>query len=230
MRASFNFGYVEPNNTSEPTQSISTGRYSLSARSNVPFVQLQGAGGFVKAFTWGEIVEVPDGEICVIKNVSFHGGDIVLNAGCDYDNRPARITVPVSLVDFDVGGTDYVTGVFPADVRCARRAYCTVQGSVSPLVVAADCFVVGKRFDGSHNTDSTITIGILTQEPGSGYQNNFDIPGGIDFGLLPLGQNAIDGDDSRPMALLTTANIYLGPVADLQFPEGRRNAYYILEY
>lgn len=234
--ASFDIGFVNANQSSQAT--LSAGVYSLSARSNVPFVTLVGRSGFQKTFSWGEIVEVPHKEQCTVKNSSFHSGDIFINGGADYDTRPAAISVPVP-VNLRLGlalGTCW-TPDYPADVRMARRAYFSmnafVEDEIDPgSIISAT--VLGKRVDGSHNTTNDTTLAAV--EPGTGYSSLYDLPHASALGLIPLGFSAMLGDDTRPHILLTTAQIYLLPVH--AFHRGSSSggdsenftAYYVMEY
>lgn len=231
-QASFDFGYIPPNQSSQGT--LSTGLYSLSSRSNVPYAALVGRSGYYKEFSWGEIVEVPKREQCTVKNASYHGGDVVINAGADYDTRPARITVPVPIVQahFPEGGfippsVLFWTGEFPADVRLARRAYITINILTEDAPgMGLQVITLGKRFDGSHNTQN-MTTGSFA--PGTGYYEETVLPPGSAWGLFPLGKGAAPGDDSRPMALLTTGQVYYFPI-DNATGILHDNAYYIMEY
>ena len=233
--ASLNIGYVGPNQGSEA--GISGGTWSLSARSTVPFVTFAGQGGFQKTFSWGEIVEIPKNERVSVVNGSFHGGDIYLNSGADYDNRPARVTVPVHIVPIAFAETNYLTGEFPADVRMARRAYMVLDAYVfdedNPNS-GADGLIIGRIVDGSHQTFNEIDPQVFPGA-GTGYVDSIQFPPLTDVGLIPLGQMAAYSDDTRPMALLTTAQVYLTPPARFikssSFGEDNEyNAYYVLEY
>lgn len=228
--ATFDIGYVGPNQSSQATLS-GPGVFSLSSRSNVPYVALIGRSGFQKVFSWGEIVEIPQHEQCTVKNASYHGGDIVINGGADYDTRPACITIPVPTLSVEIEGEadPFLSGEFPADVRMARKAY-FVMDAHTGLVNTVEAVVIGKRQDGSHNTFNQINF-----EPGTGYQEQFLIPIHTDFGLIPLGKGSVYGGDPHPMALLTTARVFLSPIADIQGdpdPDNPNsfNAYYVVEY
>jgi len=224
-KAAFEFGYIAPNQMGN--QQLSSGTYSLSSRSNVPYVTLVGSGGNTKTFSWGEIVTIPDGEACSVKNSSFHGGDIFINAGCDDANRPARITVPVQMENQTFGETDIIRTSYPADVRMARRAYLVID-AVTQGLTAPEATIIGKRYDGSHNTDSQLPN--LLSEPGAGYENVLEFVVPEEIGPIPLGQGANYSDDTRPHALLTTAEVYLTPPDNFDFAGSVRNAYYIIEY
>lgn len=229
-KTSYICGYVQPSGQSN--QRLGCGVYSLSARSNVPFVRIQGRT-VDKTITWGEIAEVPFGELCSVTNASWHGGDIFINGGCDYDNKPARITVPVPFaqgVGILVG--QWVPG-YPADVRTARRAYLCFDAT-SPAADPSIVTVLGQRFDGSHNTSNEIdaALGI----PGAGYIDSHAVPLNTLIGIIPLGHLALLGGDGRPHTLLTTAlpvvenNVILGPTIPPVPPLTTPNAYYTMEY
>lgn len=230
----YDMGFFQPNELSQ--KKLSPGRYSLSSLSNVPFVIFQGASGYAKKFSWGEIVEVPMGQMVTVQNASYHGGDIVINGGCDYFNRPARITVPVpmDLVTVIDGGEPetFWQPRYPADVRLARRAY-----FIGNFAANADdpSFVtlVGKAFERSHNTGNELS----SLELGAGYQKYFSLPAAFAPGPIALGpQTTFDGvyigDDSRPHGLLTIAQVYLSDniqINNLVNPDVF-NAYWVMEY
>jgi hypothetical protein len=225
--AGFDIGYVGPNQNS--STALSAGSYTLSARSNVPFVSLVGRGGFKKIFTWGETVKVPHKEMCTVRNESFHGGDIYINAGCEETNRPARITVPVPFTN--VGGA--WEPLFPADVRLARRAFLYFDAYVSANPpFSSTITILGLRTDGSHKTSNEISLITSPFKPGSGYVDARVIPV---FTLLepqPLGHLAGPPGDTTPHALLTTAAAYLTVSHLTLAPTGDNlpNAYYSMEY
>ncbi len=222
-KTSFNFGFLQPN---EPASgSLSTGIYSLSARSNVPFARLIGKG-IDKIFTWGETVEVPKGEICTVRNASFHAGDLFINSGCDLDNRPARITIPVPFTETTTfADSSWRTGSYPVDVRMARRAYLAIDASVDAEEDDFTLYITGQRLDGSHNTqDQIVPLGVT----GAGYVESFTFIAGLPFGLIPLGKLSMIGDDTRPHTLLTIATIYIPET--MVFPGTTPTAYYTVEY
>jgi hypothetical protein len=237
-RASYDIGYLGPND--ESVYKLGAGMYSLSSRSNVPYVTLVGAGGFNKTFSWGEIVEVPLNQSCAVKNSSYHGGDIFINGGCDYDNAPARITVPCGVDTIELFERNFVYTPMPADCRRARRAYFHIDalniGSEDQLYL--NVIAVGQRLDGSHFTDNEIraTSGLFpANTPGVGYQESHLVSFQEMIGPIPLGQNASIGDDTRPHALLTIAQVYLTPPENIQYVHDLdavplRNCYYTLEY
>lgn len=223
--AQFDCGFVNPSAISN--QRLSTGVYSLSSRSNVPYVKLEGQN-MNKIFSWGEIVEVGPGQQVTVKNASYHAGDIIINGGCDYDNRPARITVPVSWTN----DATLFTPNYPCDVRMARRAYMCISARTA---AAASVLVerYGARLDGSHNTASQVNA----PRVGTGYDEALIIPAGTDLGLLSLGHFApIIGDDSRPHCLLDVAYIGFFDITNLVVYTNAPgqpttpNTYYVIEY
>lgn len=107
--------------------------YSLSVRSNVPYIRLLGGSTSQKVFSWNEQIIVPPGEMVTVANDSFHKGDIIINSGApDWGAKPSRITVPVPLVR---NNQDDFLGEFPLDCRRARRAYIGgfPSGSTTPV-------------------------------------------------------------------------------------------------
>jgi hypothetical protein len=198
------------------SQQLSAGLYSLSTQSNIPYATLIGDGGTEKTFSWGEVVEVPDGGCSKIKNACFHEGNVVINSGADWGAKPARITVPVPL-DYNAQ-TDIYRARFPADVRSARAAWLVVNIAADVAPIAAIVQGMVKRtFE--HNTTAN--------SPG-GYTKTETIAAGTLLNYLPLGFGAT-GAENRAMALLDTAHpISIGPVAN--FGAFNENAYYVMEY
>lgn len=232
--AGFDLGFFEPNAISQ--KKLSAGRYTLSSQSNVPYVVFIGASGYTKRFSWGEVVEVPKDQMVTVRNDSYHAGDIIINQGCDYFNRPARITVPVpmDLVTIIDGGVPetFWQPRYPADVRLARRAY-FVGNWASNALDPSFMTIVGKAFDRSHNTGNELS----NLERGAGYQKFDTIPAGFAPGPIAMGaqttfSGVYIGDDSRPHCLLTIAQIYLSDniqIQNLVNPDVF-NAYWVMEY
>ena len=79
--------------------SIGPGIYSLGTRSTVPYIQIKGTNGFNKIASWGELIEVPKGQLATVANASHHAGDIFLNQGEEPGNMPARITIGTPFVE-----------------------------------------------------------------------------------------------------------------------------------
>lgn len=230
-KTSFALGFILPNQVS--SQRLSTGVYSLSSRSNIPYARLLGKG-IDKVFSWGEIVEVPSGQICSVYNASYHAGDLFINGGCDTDNKPARITVPVPFDDGAsriIAGKQYFVPTYPADVRMARRAYLCIDAKVKNLPVGGttSILVIGIRIDGSHNTENEIQA-TAVNETGSGYLNGIVVPWATALNNVPLGHCTTLGDDTRPHTLLTTAEPLIENTAVPNGGTANLNAYYTMEY
>lgn len=250
-------GYVDPNKLSS-TQ-VGPGLYSLNKRSNVPYVGLIGSAGFRKVISWGEVAEVPCGQLVTVSNASFHGGDIFINKGPDMCNRPSRITVPVPFV---LGNITTPEGVetawnssFPCDTRAAKRAYLNVDATVnlldneglsgSPITA----FIRGRRLDGSMKTENSLSQFAAPFGPGVGFLSAISIPVAADMNYIPLGQGASFGDDTRPHNMLDAGDVFFligGPATPLSdvmtwpastgvfgFPTGQAAApgtWYVIEY
>jgi hypothetical protein len=212
-------GYVGPGERSN--YQLGPGLYSLNRRANVPFVQFIGSAGFRKVFSWGEITEVPEGQLVTVGNASYHGGDIFLNRGADMCNRPSRITVPVpyKLITFtqeDVSTAMWVCS-YPCDTRAAKRAYLNVDAFVNPLGPEGGgpltAFIRGRRLDGSMNTVSSLQAFTPPFGPAVGFFSAISYPVLTDLNYIPFGQGADMGDDTRPHNLLDAGDIFffLGP-------------------
>lgn len=211
-KVSFSGGYAQPNQESNLT--LAEGVYSLSSRSNLPYVEFLGAGGFQKTISWGEQVVVPCGQLVKVKNASYHAGNVVINAGIEEMPVPARITVPVPI---DSEGSEFGTAAtrFLFDVRRAKRAY-LYMGGIGALTVT----VVG-RTTSTHDTAN----GIISPNQGSGYQQDHLVGPAVQIPPIPLGFLAPMGDDTRPMALLDSVLVTFD-VAFLPSP----TAYFVAEY
>lgn len=205
-------GYVEPNAKSN-TQ-VGCGIYSLSKRSNVPFVEFVGSSGYRKTISWGEYIEVPRGQVVTVGNASYHGGDIFINKGRDGDNRPSRITVPVPFIRTRVQVSEVVEDAwvskFPCDTRSAKRAYLNIDASASNengnfLRV----FVRGRRLDGSMKCSNPLSQYVTPFGPGVGFLGELDFPNNTQLSYIPLGQGAIATDDTRPHNLLDAGDVFM---------------------
>lgn len=246
-------GFVQPQVPSQ-TQ-LGPGVYSLSKRSNVPFVALVGSSGYRKVISWGELVEVPCGQLVTVWNASYHAGDIWINKGRDENNCPARITVPVRFqevtVDVVEGESNAWTPLYPCDTRSARRAYLCIDARVNPNFPALPVFIRGRRLDGSMNTDNSLAEYDPPYGPGVGFLCALSYTGGQALTYIPLGLNASPDDDTRPHNLLDAGDVFilLGDGTDLVtafdwpasvggefsdvFPESPApapGAWYVLEY
>ena len=212
-RTTFAAGYIDPNKQGQIR--LTEGLYSLNNRSNVPFVELIGSGGFRKMFTWGEIAEIPPGQTCAVSNASFHGGDIFINKGEDICNKPERITVPVRFqtVAFERSNVaNYVyQAIYPCDVRGARRAYLCMDAMIDEQyeMQQLNVFIRGRQQGGTMNTPSSLQGFSAPFGPGSGYLCICTYNAGDELNYIPLGLNANDGDDTRPHNLLATAEAFI---------------------
>lgn len=212
-KVSFPGGFVQPQ--SESNLRLGEGVYSLSSKSNLPYVEFLGAGGYQKTISWGEVAEVPCGEMVTVRNASFHAGDLFINAGLEPYPMPQRITVPVRMTRQDGGefGISF-SRINEVDTRRARRAYLALEGSGDQTVN-----IYGVRI-GSLDTENTIP----STERGTGYQQAQFLTG-AEWAPIPLGYKAVMGDDGRPHVLLDKAYVVF-PIFFLT----NRPAYYVLEY
>lgn len=212
--AVINAGYVGPNEDS--SSKLGEGTYSLNKRSNVPFVSLVGSAGYKKTISWGELVEVPCGQLVTVHNSSYHGGDIYINKGPDICNRPSRITVPVPLqviytTPFDEEGRRLAVygGLYPCDTRAAKRAYACIDANVLPGVAAGLTFFIrGRRLDGSMNCANVLATMAQPFGPGVGFMSAILFPPNTQLSYIPLGQGAIATDDTRPHTLLDAGDVF----------------------
>ena len=242
---------VEPRKATK--QNVPEGFWSLSSLSTVPYVRFTGPGGFQKEFSWGEIVEVPKGCEATLENASYHVGDIVLNGGRDYSTCPARITVPVFLRELFLSGnipkltplppgfpdpSDFPIAIapsWPVDVRRARRAYLAIDWRTDnkpdgeTIIPAEDLTfdIYGFAEQRSHDTGNSVPI--PSGRPGVGYSSHCVMVAGTEFGIIPLGYSACNGDCCEAMALLDYADFIVKIDADF-LVEFNPSAYYILEY
>lgn len=104
--------------------------YSLSTLSTVPYVQLVGAQGFEKIFSWGEPTWLPPGANAKVGNASYHDGDIFINGGKDYQ-VPPRVTFPIQNESALAEVFTYTQGI---DVRRCTRAWFVIpsNGALAP--------------------------------------------------------------------------------------------------
>lgn len=213
----FSGGYVQAQQNSN--LQVGPGVYSLSSRCNLPYVEFLSAGGYQKTISWGEYAEVPCNELVTVRNASFHPGNLIINAGLDPFPPPARITVPTPLVTVGDGGKTK----YRLDTRRAKRAYlmCNMRGDGDGDFVAN---VVGYSLT-THDTVNGINNAL---NPGVGYvAGAYNYIGPVNHIIVPLGFAATLGDDSRPMALLDSAEVTF----DTQIPtEGPPTAYFVAEY
>jgi hypothetical protein len=233
---------------------ISEGKWSLSALSNVPFVTITGSG-FSKTFSWGELIIVPDGCTAQVLNASKHKGDIYLNAGWDYANCPARVTVPVPLViqNTTTGEvTDYpapptipalpaiVTTKFPIDTRRARKAFLVMSyNNVDHELgapVGQDFVIFGQPNTTANNTFNMAIGDLLPPFPQDGYRSIYHLDPLTTGVIVPLGFEAGKGCCSLPHTLMDYAQVFWiliaasYPQSDPAGTDFIPAAYYMLEY
>lgn len=178
--------------------------YSLGTQSTCPFISLEGGGLTQKIFTWGEMIQVDEGQQVTVKSETYHQGDIEIVGGHDYANQPQRITVPVQTT-FTGGPAGGVVPLWPADTRRCRKAYLHFQmitaalpgGGVTTIFTGiADKHSFNTRQDGGlPNRYATTIISGAASLVGQ-------LPMGFGFGLVP----------NSPMALTdkTTFQIIFG--------------------
>lgn len=226
-------GFVGPNLDS--ATKLGAGTYSLNKRSNVPFVSLVGSAGYKKTITWGELVDVPSGQLVTVHNASYHGGDVFISKGRDMCNRPSRITIPVPYKVFYRGtpsGDPPATNAlfaaeYPCDTRAAKRAYLSIDANA---IAQATAFIRGRRLDGSMNTTNSLGVYTPPFGPGVGFMSGLEFIAGSQLSYIPLGQGALGSDDSRPHCLLDAGDVFfdLGIASDpwdpntlFEWPAGR---------
>jgi hypothetical protein len=208
-------GYVGPNLDS--ATKLGAGTYSLNKRSNVPFVSLVGSAGYKKTISWGELVDVPNGQLVTVRNASFHGGDIYLNKGRDMCNRPSRISVPVPytiqyLAEPDINGE--APGIFgcefPCDTRTAKRAYLNIDATmVVRMENQLSFFVRGRRLDASMKTANSLAFMSPPYGPGVGFLSALVYSSGMRLSYIPLGEGCIASADERPHMLLDAGDVFI---------------------
>lgn len=204
-------GYVDPNDASDTR--LGPGVYSLNKRSNVPFVGLRGSAGFQKQISWGEVAEVPCGELVTVINNSYHGGDIFISKGPDVNNRPSRITVPVMFqnVGFTEEGGPNVAwaSVFPCDTRGAKRAYVNIDAFSVPENPFLTVFIRGRRLDGSMKTNNSLSQFPAPWGPGVGFLSALQVGPSTVLSNIPLSLNGVMSDDTRPHTLLDAGDVFM---------------------
>jgi hypothetical protein len=104
---------------------VPPGRWAVSPRTEVPFVQVASGIYGVAVRTWGEVFEVPAGTKATLSNASEHAGDVVLEgigSGQGYGARtaPSTLSLPVAFTQLTGGAAWQTTEI---DTRLARRAY-----------------------------------------------------------------------------------------------------------
>jgi hypothetical protein len=206
----FYAGYAHPNQST--SLKLSKGYYSLSSRSNVPYVEFAGSNGYTKTISWGEWAEIDCDQLVTIRNASAHGGDIFINSGIEPDPLPSRVTVPVRITpsgEFNLGMTPWV------DTRRAVRAYFVINAQGGALITV---------YGVSITSHATLNLNTGPGEPGPGYKETHIIPPNVAWPLIPLGYRAMLGDDTRPHSLLDKATLTFAGVGF------QTAAYFVLEY
>lgn len=198
--------------------------YCLGVDSTIPFVSLQGGGVSQKVFTWGEMIEVPPGQTCTIKNESYMRGDIQVNSGHDYAAKPERISVPfqITIDDTIFPGFRIYSAPFPADTRRCRRAFlaCNIAGGSAST---------GMAFSGRNKKHSFPSVN-NTGGP-TGYDSGFSLPPFTNIDLIPMSYGGFDEGAYYPAGL--TDQVIPLIFSDLSdtIPVGvNALAFYVLEY
>jgi hypothetical protein len=199
---SFFIANINPQSLSELI--LPEGKYSLGADSTVPFVSFQGSGSS-KIFTWGELIEIPQGQTCKVKNESFMRGDIVINSGWDYCNKPARISVPFNIeIKYDGGGVTLWGPVFPADVRTARRAFVATSLRSNEDAVESGIMVMG--LTKKHSFPALETTPLFPGVQAISYQTFFEVFPATEVRMFPLGYgSSVTDNNANPMGFTDAA-------------------------
>lgn len=214
--ASFKGGYVQPN--AKSNLMLSGGDdgpgvpYSISSRSNLPFVTLTGANGYQKTISWGEYAVVPCGQVVTVENASAHPGNLIMNAGIEHFSLPSRIIVPTPLLSGGEFGSTQAK--YRLDTRRAKRAYLYIS-HVGALVAT----VIGRALD---SMETVNTIGPPLNGTGYSWQQTY--LAGVQVPPIPLGFNALSGDDTRAMAMLDNVQVAFN------FDISTSPAFYVAEY
>jgi len=203
------------------------GKYSLGVDSTIPFISLNGGGASQKIFTWGEMIEVQEGQTVRVKNESFMRGDIQLNTGHDYAAIPPKISLPVLIENLPGAGpfgTTVVRGVFPADTRPCRRAYlrCQLQTQVNLI---QEIVFLGKPQKHSYPATAIIT-------GQNGYSKVIALVANTVYSEFSMGFGS-DADQLTPMALTDQVSFELifAPTSGPNVAPSFNNVFfYVLEY
>lgn len=190
--------------------------YQLGVNSTVPYVKLIGSSIGQKLFSWTEKIVVPPNEMVTVANASLHPGDIAINSGWDPAVIPARVTVPVAIVEPTPG---LFTTQFDVDTRRARRAF--LAGLTGSGIPGMTVQVIGRARNRSHPVS---VANSYLAAPIAQYTTTIVYPPATSIGLLPLGQNAVVSDPDH--ALLDLCNIQW----TVDNPTDSGALYYVLEY
>lgn len=219
--------------------SIGPGVYSLGTRSTVPFIQIKGTDGFNKIASWGELIEVPNGQMATVANASHHAGDIFLNQGEEPGAMPSRITIGTPFVEnSSLAPDDLQRFLFPngktatswIDCRRARTVY-----FVTSATVPAPGATFGKQ---GQNIDVKVGPYNPAQNqpsvffPNNRYQEIISLPGGTQLDYFELGWRMPYGvRDFRAMALFEKARVFVPD--DTEWPQptvSPPDGLYVVEY
>jgi hypothetical protein len=228
-------GGLNPNEVSDVV--LTSGSYSLSTLSTIPYIQLLGPSGAQKLFSWNERIDIPDGETARIQNASCHKGDVFINGGSDYTTLPGRVTVPVPIVRYVGGGGDIIfIPEYPVDTRRARRAFFVFYSPLDtddPPVPDAIAVIKGSVINHTHDTGNLIALAAFTpplNNSGIGYVAVQTLPGLTITPMIPLGYGASFTDSTNPHALLDCAIPYIYADEESAWDSFPLTAYYVLEY
>jgi hypothetical protein len=166
------------------------GRWGLSTRSTVPFVEVQVSTTGLRVITWGEVLEIPDGQGGKVVNASAHKGDIRLSslgvAGVP-PPRPRRVTLAVQ---WTVNVTGNIWRTQAIDGRTVVRAFlaATAWGNILAYTVYHRAALTGTGFNTAANSQATIAGGVVADQHA--------IVGVIN--VRPLGIGTTDYTDANP--------------------------------
>jgi hypothetical protein len=184
--------------------------YSLSTRSNIPFIQYRGSSAASKIFSWNEPIEVPAGEIVTVYNASYHGGNIIINSGLPEPfTVPPRITVPVPTLQPVAPLGPFATN-WPIDTRRAKRAF--LYGFFGPSSGPGSITITARAAQAGF-PEVTGAGGTLSGASTSNRTETRSFPGGAVTDGLPLGIGTTVNDDVHP--LLDTVEVSLDSVFDV---------------
>ena len=178
---------------------LSAGKYSMSSLCTVPYVTFVGMEGREKLYSWGELIEIPEGRIATIKNASAHTGDIFLNGGWDYSNAPRRVTVPVPSTSIPLVDGVQIRPEFFVDTRRAIRAWYVVQ------IIDAGNVNGTTNVIGIFDIHSALSFDPISTAPpfggGSGFNWGHTLLATESYCMIPLGYCSDIADCVCPMVL-----------------------------
>ncbi len=215
--------------------------FSLGNQSTIPFIQLQGSGLTQKVFTWGETIEVFPGEQVQVQSASYMAGDIQIQSGRDFCNRPARITTPIQVTPNFADGIPadlaFITPVYPCDTRQAKRAYFGLQLTTGDNTLGQLPQVGIMGFNQQHsfpgNLDSAFTIGVpeILIPTGKKYLYSLSLASFTLYTLIPFGFNAQYQRSDEPMVLLDYATFIIQMLDQAATTSSIASIFfYVLEY